>query len=300
MSKKTGAVMVLGSGIGGIQASLDLAEQGFKVYLVDKRSSIGGVMAQLDKTFPTNDCAMCLLSPKLVDAARHPNVEIITYAEFEKITGKAGDFTATVRKRPRFIKEDKCTGCGLCVAHCPVRNMPHFEQEKAPEPKLERRDLEKITKILNLYKDEEGTIVPILQDVNQEYKYLPEDILKYVSSKLDIPLSQIYNIATFYNAFSLTPRGKYIIQVCLGTACHVKGAQKIIEALERELAIKAGETTEDRLFSLEAVRCVGCCGLAPVMTVGDDLYGEVTQAKIPGILKKYKKESGVEHAEVKT
>lgn len=300
MSKKTGAVMVLGSGIGGIQASLDLAEQGFKVYLVDKRSSIGGVMAQLDKTFPTNDCAMCLLSPKLVDAARHPNIEIITYAEFEKISGKAGDFTAVIRKRPRFIKEDKCTGCGLCVTNCPVRNIPHFEQKEAPEVKLAKGDLEKITRILNVYKGQEGSVVPVLQDVNEEYKYLPEDILKYISNKLKIPLSRIYNVATFYNAFSLTPRGKYTIQVCLGTACHVKGGQKIMEALERELGIKTRETTKDRLFSLEAVRCLGCCGLAPVITVGDDLYGNITQAKIAGILKKYRKETGVEHAKTKT
>jgi NADH:ubiquinone oxidoreductase subunit E len=296
---KTGAIMVLGSGIGGIQASLDLAEQGFKVYLVDKRPSIGGVMAQLDKTFPTNDCAMCLLSPKLVDAARHPNIEIITYAELEKISGEAGDFTAVIRKKPRFIKEDKCTGCGLCVANCPVRNIPHFEQKKAPEPKLEKSDLETITKILNAYKNQKGSIVPILQDINEEYKYLPEDILNYVSHKLDIPLSQVYNIATFYNAFSLTPRGKYTIQVCLGTACHVKGAQRILDAVQRQLSIKAGETTEDRLFSLEAVRCLGCCGLAPVMTVGDDLYGNITQAKIPNILKKYREGVEAEHAEIK-
>ncbi len=296
---KTGAVMVLGSGIGGIQASLDLAEQGFKVYLVDKRPAIGGIMAQLDKTFPTNDCAMCLLSPKLVDAARHPNIEIITCSEFEKLSGEAGDFTAVVRKRPRFIKEDKCTGCGLCVTNCPVRNVAHFEQEVIPEVKLEKNDLGKVTKMLNAYEGHEGSIVPILQDINEEYRYLPEDILKYVSNKLEIPLSQIYNIATFYNAFSLVPRGEYIVQICLGTACHVKGAQKILEALERELCIKSGETTEDRLFSLEAVRCLGCCGLAPVMTVGEDLYGGMTQAKIPGILKKYREGVGAEHAEIK-
>jgi NAD-dependent dihydropyrimidine dehydrogenase PreA subunit len=119
---KVGSVMVLGAGIAGIQSALDLAEMGFKVYLVESQSSIGGVMPQLDKTFPTNDCAMCLLSPKLVDAGRHPNIEIITNANLQDVAGTAGRFNVTVKKRPRYVNEEKCTGCGTCIANCPVRN----------------------------------------------------------------------------------------------------------------------------------------------------------------------------------
>ena len=100
---KTGAVAVIGGGIAGIQASLDLADMGFRVYLVEKNPSIGGVMSQLDKTFPTNDCAMCLLSPKLVDAGRHPNIELITHSELEKIEGEPGNFKVTVKKNPRYV-----------------------------------------------------------------------------------------------------------------------------------------------------------------------------------------------------
>ncbi len=116
----TGAVMVVGGGIAGMQASLDLAESGFKVYLVETKSAIGGHMAQLDKTFPTNDCAMCTISPKLVDVGRHLNIEILTDTEVVKVDGQAGNFTATVRRKPRYIDVSKCTGCGDCAQVCPV------------------------------------------------------------------------------------------------------------------------------------------------------------------------------------
>jgi len=114
-NKKVGSVLVLGAGIAGIQSSLDLANSGFKVYLLEQTPAIGGVMAQLDKTFPTNDCAMCIVSPKLVDCGRHPNIEIITNAELGKVMGEAGNFRVEVRKNPRYVDEDKCTGCAACT-----------------------------------------------------------------------------------------------------------------------------------------------------------------------------------------
>ncbi len=293
-----GSVLVIGGGIGGMQSALDLAESGFKVYLLDSSPAIGGTMAALDKTFPTNDCAMCVMAPKLVECGRHLNIEIITWSDVESIQGRPGNFKVKIAKHPRFVDLTKCTGCGQCMANCPVRNQPHFEQDMVPEPQLAEEDLDKMKQILDNYNGQDGILVPILQDINESYHYLPQDHLKYVSFRLGIPLSHVYNIATFYNAFSLTPRGKYTIQVCLGTACHVKGAPKILEALERELGIPSGETTEDRLFSLEAVRCLGCCGLAPVITVGEDVYGEVTQTKLPGILNSYREKEKVEYAEV--
>jgi ferredoxin len=112
--KNIGAVMVIGAGIAGMQTSVDLAESGYKVYLVDKSPSIGGTMPQIDKTFPTNDCAMCILSPKLVQAGRHINIELVTYAELDSIKGEAGHYTVTVRRKARYVDPEKCTGCGLC------------------------------------------------------------------------------------------------------------------------------------------------------------------------------------------
>ena len=117
----TGAVLVLGGGVGGIQAALDLADSGFKVYLVEKQGAIGGTMAGLDKTFPTNDCSMCILSPKLVECGRHLNIEILTNAELLSLTGEPGAFTATVLQNPRFVSVEKCTGCGECAKVCPVK-----------------------------------------------------------------------------------------------------------------------------------------------------------------------------------
>ena len=123
---KVGAVLVVGAGIGGIQASLDLAGAGFKVYLVDKSPAIGGVMAQLDKTFPTNDCAMCILSPKLVECGRHLNIEVMTYAELDSLEGDAGNFVARVRQKPRYVIVDECTGCGDCATACPTVRPDQF------------------------------------------------------------------------------------------------------------------------------------------------------------------------------
>ncbi|MGD0915153.1 MAG: FAD-dependent oxidoreductase, partial [Thermodesulfobacteriota bacterium] len=128
MADKVGAVMVVGGGIAGIQASLDLAESGYYVYLVESSPAIGGVMAQLDKTFPTNDCSMCILSPKLVEAGRHLNIQALTYSEVVKVEGEPGNFEITVRKKPRYIDPLKCTGCGECPQACPVNIKSQFDE----------------------------------------------------------------------------------------------------------------------------------------------------------------------------
>ena len=123
-----GDVLVVGGGISGIQAALDLASTGFKVYLVDKSPAIGGHMAQLDKTFPTNDCSMCIESPKFIECSRHPNIDILTNTEVVRVEGEAGDFKVTLNKKPRYVMEDKCTGCTTCVENCPVKVPDKFNQ----------------------------------------------------------------------------------------------------------------------------------------------------------------------------
>ena len=146
-----------------------------------------------------------------------------------------------------------------------------------------------VQEVIEKHQSEPRFLVAMMQDVQEKYNYLPHNILEELCQKLDVPFSRAYALATFYKAFSLEPRGEYPIKVCMGTACHVRGASRIVEKIERELSIKNGETAPDLLFSLEDVRCLGCCGLAPVITVGEDLYGKVTQTSIPKILKKYKK-----------
>ena len=120
METPNGSVMVVGGGVAGIQAAMDLADSGFFVYLVEKTPAIGGAMGQLDKTFPTIDCSMCILSPYLVGAGRHPNIELVTYASLESLSGESGHFKAVVKKRARSIDIDRCTGCRSCVDACPV------------------------------------------------------------------------------------------------------------------------------------------------------------------------------------
>ena len=148
-------------------------------------------------------------------------------------------------------------------------------------------DAQVVDTILQKHPKDPSSIIQVLLDIQNELYYLPRDVLDYVSRSLNVPLSRTYSLATFYKAFSLKPKGKYPIAVCTGTACHVQGAVKILEQIQRELGIKEGETTIDKKFSVETVRCLGCCGLAPVVTVGKNLHGKVPMAKVSKILKQY-------------
>jgi len=148
-------------------------------------------------------------------------------------------------------------------------------------------DAQVVDNILQRHPKDPSSIIQVLLDIQNELYYLPRDVLDHVSDYLNVPLSRTYGLATFYKAFSLKPKGKFPIAVCLGTACHVQGAVKILEQIERELKIKEGETTSDKKFSVETVRCLGCCGLAPVVTVGKNLHGRVPMSKVSKILKQY-------------
>ncbi|MDI6803887.1 MAG: NAD(P)H-dependent oxidoreductase subunit E [Bacteroidota bacterium] len=148
-------------------------------------------------------------------------------------------------------------------------------------------DVSKVGGIVDKWKRNPHFLIEILQDTQEEYHYLPKEVLKELSNQIQTPITQIFHIATFFKGLSLVPRGKHLIQVCMGTACHVEGAPKIIDQFQRELNVKVGNTTKDYKYSLEAVRCLGCCGLAAVVTVGSDLHGQVTAGKVTKILKKY-------------
>ncbi len=136
-------------------------------------------------------------------------------------------------------------------------------------------------------KDEKGALMPVLQKAQDIYGYLPIEVQKIIAAEMDIPLEKIYGVVTFYSQFSLQPKGKYKISVCLGTACYVKGSGDLFDKLVQKLGIAGGECTEDGKFSLEACRCIGACGLAPVLTVNEDVYGRLTVDDVEGILAKY-------------
>ncbi len=143
----------------------------------------------------------------------------------------------------------------------------------------------KIDAIVQRYSAEESALIAILQEIEDLYGYLPAWALRHVSEKLNVPLIQVCGVASFYDGFHLTPRGKNLIRVCLGTACYLRGSGRVLEALEQELCIKDGETTPDLQFSLQSVRCLGACALAPVMVIGDSYFDKVTPAKVKKVLK---------------
>jgi NADH-quinone oxidoreductase subunit E len=149
-------------------------------------------------------------------------------------------------------------------------------------------EVSKIDSIIRQYGGRESAILAILQDIQAEEKYLPKETLEYVSQRMQIPLGQVFRIATFYNALSLKPRGRHKIDVCLGTACHVRGGERILSKLERDLGVSVGETTKDKRFTLESVHCVGCCSLGPVAVIDGDVFGRLSQDKVPALLKDFK------------
>jgi len=147
---------------------------------------------------------------------------------------------------------------------------------------------EQLMAVIAEHKDQEGAVIPVLHKAQEIYGYLPIEVQEMISEGLDVPLAEIYGIVTFYTQFSLNPKGKYHIGVCLGTACYVKGSGDILEKIKEILGIEVGECTPDGLFSIEATRCIGACGLAPVLTVNDDVYGRLTVDDVEEIIAKYK------------
>lgn len=150
-------------------------------------------------------------------------------------------------------------------------------------------DAGRVKAILKRYDYQDSSLVAMLQDLQAEMNYLPQEVLQYVAEKLGIPLTRIFRVATFYGAFSLTPRGRHQIQVCLGTACHVRGAGRIVDTLHRKLKIKPGETTPNLQFSLDTVNCLGACAAGPIVVVDGEYSGEMSSLKMEKLLKPYQK-----------
>ncbi len=165
--------------------------------------------------------------------------------------------------------------CTQCSCNCSKESDPRYQQ---------------LEKIITESKEKPGALIPVLHQAQELFGYLPEDVQITVAEGLGIPLSEVYGVITFYSLFSTKPRGKHTIGVCMGTACYVKGAADILQALQNELGVEIDNTTDDGIFSLTVTRCLGACGLAPVMTIGEDVYGRLTPDKIPDILNKYRQD----------
>ena len=147
---------------------------------------------------------------------------------------------------------------------------------------------EKLAQVIQDHKEQKGALMPVLQEAQNIFGCVSEDVQKVIAEGLGVTLSEVYGVATFYSQFSLQPKGQYVCGVCLGTACYVKGSQAVLDKLCEELEIQPGDTTKDGKFTVQATRCLGACGLAPVMMINDDVFGRLTPAEIPAILEKYK------------
>lgn len=147
---------------------------------------------------------------------------------------------------------------------------------------------EKVDSLIDSYAGNKEQMISLLQDIQAEFNYLPQDVLVKISQKLDIPLSQVFSVATFFRAFSLKPRGRHLVTVCMGTACHIRGGRRLVEKMERDYGIKPGETTEDSRFTLETVNCLGCCALGPVAVVDGKYESQMTPDKMDRVLRGYK------------
>ena len=148
-------------------------------------------------------------------------------------------------------------------------------------------NLAKVDEIIDRYSNQQGILIQLLLDMQNELNWIPKEVILRMSGRLRIPISQIYRVASFYKAMSLTPRGKHVVSVCLGTACHVRGGPRIMDKVEENLEIKTGETTQDMKFTLERVNCLGCCAMGPVIMVDKDYHGRVTPAKVKEVLESY-------------
>jgi NADH:ubiquinone oxidoreductase subunit E len=146
----------------------------------------------------------------------------------------------------------------------------------------------KLNKIIEKHKDKPGGLIPVLEEAQVALEYLPVSVQKKIARELNLPLSRVYGVVTFYSFFTMTPRGKHTVRVCLGTACYVRGGKAITEALQKEFGISEGETTPDRMFTLESIRCLGACGLGPVVVVDEDVHGRIKPSKVKEILTQYK------------
>jgi NADH-quinone oxidoreductase subunit E len=161
----------------------------------------------------------------------------------------------------------------------------NVQLESVPPIEIDYMALDDI--IENKFNNDKENLIMILQNIQRNYNFLPRPALAYLSTKLDVPLSQIYGVATFYSTFSLEPRGRNIISICLGTACHVRGGERVRDRIKGILSVSDGETTDDRRFTLETVRCIGCCSLGPVIKINEDMHGHISSDQLEKILEKY-------------
>ncbi|MEW6754073.1 MAG: NAD(P)H-dependent oxidoreductase subunit E [Candidatus Latescibacterota bacterium] len=183
---------------------------------------------------------------------------------------------------------DRCTACGDCWSHCPVRHVPQPVPAPRGGEELTAPQVERVDAILARYEGDPAPLIQVLQDLNDERRYLPRPELEYLAVRLEVPLAEVLRVASFYNAFSLEPVGRHVVEVCLGTACFVRGSGMLMERLAQHLGVPGGGGTDrDGRFTLRTVRCIGCCALAPSMRIDGITFGRVRLDRVDAVLEQF-------------
>jgi NADH:ubiquinone oxidoreductase subunit E len=191
------------------------------------------------------------------------------------------------------VAEHNVTGQTIIVQELPFKDVP--EKKDLLQEDHRSKQFADMDRVIRLYAGERGQLIRILQKAQEIFGYLPEEVQAYIAEKLEIPVSEVNGVVTFYSLFATEPKGKYTLSVCMGTACYVKGAQALMDALKEELKIDEGETTPDGVFTIKSTRCVGACGLAPILMANEDVYGKASPGEIKKIIQTCRKGESVDH-----
>lgn len=275
-------------------------EDEYKEFIAQGGSTLLSILIDNGMEIPAScggrgSCGFCKINVRSGGGDILPTEEMFITKEEEKSGTRLACQVKVKENIELFVPDLLCTVKGMARTDSfDTRTKWTFSREgkvlvaeKKKKKGLDRSSRRQVLDIIDGHRDDPGAVMPILHDINGSFNYLPETALREISNELGVPLSTLFRIATFYNAFSLTPIGKFRITICTGTACHVKGADGLIATFEPQLKIKSGETTSDGLFTLEAVRCFGCCGLAPVLTVNEDVHGLMTKKKVLQLIEQY-------------
>jgi NADH:ubiquinone oxidoreductase subunit E len=211
----------------------------------------------------------------------------LTMTDVLTLEGEAGNFTVTVRTRPRSVNEDKCTGCGDCIEHCPVRNIPKPVETYSPSRKLDKNETELLDGLIARHRDDKGALMPIIEVINRKYGHLPRALLEHAAARLEIPLANVLRVASFYDKMRFAPTGRHLIQVCDGTSCHSQHSKAVLRRLEQELGVSGGETDSSGKFTLTTVRCLGLCALSPSVRIDDVTFSRVHPDDVPSLLEQF-------------
>jgi NADH-quinone oxidoreductase subunit E len=222
-----------------------------------------------------------------VACMRDLNIEVLTMTDLMELEGEAGNFRAIVRTRPRSVNKNKCTGCGDCIEHCPVRNVPKPVEAFKPSRDIDNKEKAMLDDLMAKHQGDPGALMPMLEAINRNYGHLPRQLIEHTAERLNIPMANVLRVASFYDKMRFKPSGRHLIQICNGTSCHSQHSKILLHRLEKELGVSEGQTDQSGRFTLTTVRCLGLCALSPSIRIDDVTFSRVEPHEIPSLLEQF-------------